>query len=156
MQTRFLATLNTLPATLQSSLHPCLSHPYFSGVLTALQVETVKQACKLDDDELACALLPLAASCARTAVSNFNVGALVRGKSGHLYFGANMEFPGMSLQHTVHAEQSAITHAWLSGESGLAAIYVNHPPVAIAASLSMNSIMVLLCPSIYQSGHLAH
>ncbi len=128
MQTRFLTSMDTLAANLRPALQPYLDDPHFPAMLTAAQAETVKQTCGLDDDQLAGALLPLAAACALTPISHFNVGALVRGKSGHLYFGANIEFPGAPLQQTVHAEQCAITHAWLSGESGLTAIYVNHTP----------------------------
>lgn len=32
------------------------------------------------------------------------------------------------MQQTVHAEQSAISHAWLRGEKGLAAVTVNYTP----------------------------
>ncbi|STI47443.1 cytidine deaminase [Escherichia coli] len=39
-----------------------------------------------------------------------------------------MEFIGATMQQTVHAEQSAISHAWLSGEKALAAITVNYTP----------------------------
>ncbi|WP_404936752.1 cytidine deaminase, partial [Pseudomonas aeruginosa] len=53
---------------------------------------------------------------------------MARGESGNLYFGANMEFSGAPLQQTVHAEQSAVTHAWLKGESRLSAITVNYTP----------------------------
>jgi cytidine deaminase len=48
--------------------------------------------------------------------------------SGNLYFGANMEFPGTTLQQTLHAEQSAVSHAWLRGEKQLTAITVNYTP----------------------------
>lgn len=88
----------------------------------------LKSATGLDEDALAFALLPLAAACACTPLSNFNVGAIARGVSGTWYFGANMEFLGATMQQTVHAEQSAISHAWLRGEKGLAAITVNYTP----------------------------
>ena len=39
-----------------------------------------------------------------------------------------MEFAGAPLQQTVHAEQSAVTHAWLRGESRLISITVNYTP----------------------------
>jgi cytidine deaminase len=58
----------------------------------------------------------LAAACARADLSHFNVGAIARGVSGTWYFGGNMEFLGATMQQTVHAEQSAISHAWLRGE----------------------------------------
>lgn len=46
-----------------------------------------------------------------------------------------MEFLGATMQQTVHAEQSAISHAWLRGEKALSAITVNYTPVATAVSL---------------------
>lgn len=61
-------------------------------MLTAEQVSTLKNTAGLDEDALAFALLPLAAACARTDLSHFNVGAIARGVSGNWYFGANMEF----------------------------------------------------------------
>ncbi|EHC36767.1 Cytidine deaminase [Salmonella enterica subsp. enterica serovar Alachua str. R6-377] len=97
-------------------------------MLTAEQVSTLKNTAGLDEDALAFALLPLAAACARTDLSHFNVGAIARGVSGNWYFGANMEFLGATMQQTVHAEQSAISHAWLRGEKGLAAVTVNYTP----------------------------
>jgi len=39
-----------------------------------------------------------------------------------------MEFLGATMQQTVHAEQSAISHAWLRGEQALSAITVNYTP----------------------------
>ena len=39
-----------------------------------------------------------------------------------------MEFLGATMQQTVHAEQSAISHAWLRGEHALKAITVNYTP----------------------------
>lgn len=39
-----------------------------------------------------------------------------------------MEFLGATMQQTVHAEQSAISHAWLRGEKALRAITVNYTP----------------------------
>src|SRR6185369_7517369 len=45
-----------------------------------------------------------AQSYARPLLTNFRVGAVVRGTSGALYLGANLEFPGVGLNQTVHAE----------------------------------------------------
>ena len=39
--------------------------------------------------------------------------------------GANIELNAASLSHTVHAEQSAISHAWLAGEKSITDIIVN-------------------------------
>lgn len=128
MHPRFHAAFATLPSALQTALQPVLSSADFQAFLTPLQVADIQSRTGLDDRELAFALLPLAAACAVAPLSNFNVGALARGTSGHLYFGANMEFVGATMQQTVHAEQSAVTHAWLRGEKALEAITVNYTP----------------------------
>ncbi|ENA3445787.1 cytidine deaminase [Yersinia enterocolitica] len=128
MQARFHDAWAKLPASLQSALEPIMSANDFPAMLTADQVKAVKSSSGLDDDALAFALLPLAAACALTPVSNFKVGAIARGISGNLYFGANMEFSGAPLQQTIHAEQCAVTHAWLRNEASLVSITVNYTP----------------------------
>jgi cytidine deaminase len=79
-------------------------------------------------DELMRALLPWAASFADAPISGFVVGAVAHGGSGALYAGANLEFIGMPLAASVHAEQAAVTNAWLRGERELTAIAVTAPP----------------------------
>jgi cytidine deaminase len=73
-------------------------------------------------------LLPRAAEFARPPISHFRVGAIARGLSGALYFGANLEVAGEALSFTTHAEQSAVTHAWMNGEKGIDLIAVTAPP----------------------------
>jgi len=73
-------------------------------------------------------LLPQAQSYARPVLTKFRVGAVVRGTSGKLYLGANLEFPGQSLHQTVHAEQSALSNAFMQDEPGIEAIAVSAPP----------------------------
>lgn len=128
MQPRFHSAWITLPANLQSALADTIGQDDFTGYLTHKQVIEIKQNCNLDDQQLALALLPLAAACAITPISHFNVGAVAAGESGNLYFGANMEFVSAPLQQSVHAEQSAINHAWLRGEKKLNRITVNYSP----------------------------
>ncbi|ORM57328.1 cytidine deaminase [Pantoea rodasii] len=128
MHPRFTAAFPALPADLQTAIQPLLDSADFDGVLRPQDVARLKQETGLDEDALALALLPIAACCAVAPVSHFNVGAISRGVSGHWYFGANMEFEHAPLQQTVHAEQSAITHAWLRGEEKLDAITVNYTP----------------------------
>lgn len=128
MHTRFIDAYAGLPASLQSALEPILRHDDFPAMLTADQVNQIKSQTGLDHAALAFALLPLAAACSVAPISNFYVGAVARGVSGSLYFGANMEFRGASMQQTVHAEQSAVTHAWMRGEPRLESITVNYTP----------------------------
>ena len=81
-------------------------------------------------------LVPVAATWARTPISGFNVGAVALGmpasgessQPGALYLGANMEFTGVPLNHSIHAEQSAVNHAWLHGETGLQAVATTAAP----------------------------
>ncbi|KOC88852.1 cytidine deaminase [Winslowiella iniecta] len=128
MHPRFQSAFADLSPELQSALKPILDAEDFSARFSPEQIAAIKQQTALDEDALAFALLPLAAACALAPLSDFNVGAVARGKSGSWYFGANMEFAGATMQQTVHAEQSAVTHAWLSGELALEAITVNYSP----------------------------
>jgi len=73
-------------------------------------------------------LLPRAQFFARPALTKFRVGAVVRGASGAIYMGANIEFAGASLSQTVHAEQAALANAFMHDESGIEAIAVSAPP----------------------------
>ncbi len=128
MHPRFHTAFSGLAENLQTALAPLLADEHFPAMLSAEQVATLQRASGLDEDALAFALLPLAAACARTDLSHFNVGAVARGSSGTWYFGANMEFAGSTLQQSVHAEQSAISHAWLRGEKTLSTVTVNYTP----------------------------
>ena len=155
MHPRFQTAFSQLADNLQSALAPILADTHFPASLTAEQVSMLKSATGLDEDALAFALLPLAAACACTPLSNFNVGAIARGVSGTWYFGANMEFLGATMQQTVHAEQSAISHAWLRGEKGLAAITVNYTPCGHCRQF-MNELNSGLDLRIYLPGREPH
>ena len=128
MHPRFENAFQQLPASLQAAIGPLIDKPDFAAMLTADDVNAVCEASQLDADALAFALLPLAAACAQAPISNFQVGAIAQGLSGNFYFGANMEFSAVQLQQTVHAEQSAVSHAWMRNERGLRAVTVNYTP----------------------------
>jgi cytidine deaminase len=85
-------------------------------------------AARVTADQLMVELLPWAASYADVPVSRFRVGAVVRGGSGALYAGANLELSELPLAATVHAEQSAVHNAWLHGETALVALAVTAVP----------------------------
>lgn len=96
-----------------------------------LPAEKVAQWCKefqLSPVELALTCLPIAACYALPPISNFYVGAIVIGTSGKFYFGANQEFNHGAIQQTVHAEQSAISHALVAGEQAITDVVVNYTP----------------------------
>ena len=128
MHPRFHSAFNQLAEPLKSAVQPILEDNRFQALLTPDQIARLRQQTGMESDALALALLPLAAACAVVPLSRFNVGAIARGVSGHWYFGANMEFLHTPMQQTVHAEQSAITHAWLRGETRLETITVNYTP----------------------------
>ena len=79
------------------------------------------------DEELRRAVAE-ARALARAPVSGFAVGAAARGGSGAVYPGANLEFPGLPLGATVHAEQAAIANAWAHGETSVSALAVSAAP----------------------------
>ena len=100
----------------------------FKGVILAENAQIIATYLKQPVEELMVRLLPLASLYARSPISNFKVGAVSRGSSGNLYFGANMEFLGQALNMSVHAEQSSVNNAWLNGETGLSSIAINYLP----------------------------
>jgi cytidine deaminase len=93
-----------------------IKEPAFNGQLSKLA------------PELATALLPLAACFSVASISGFHVGAVAVGKSGQLYLGANLEFQGVPLNATLHAEQSAVLNAWMHDESEIVALHVSETP----------------------------
>lgn len=73
-------------------------------------------------------LLPLAAHFSKAPISGFHVGAVAVGQSGYLYLGANLEFEGVPLSGTLHAEQSAILNARSHGETAITALHISESP----------------------------
>eukprot|EP00271_Cylindrocystis_brebissonii_P006183 TRINITY_DN18818_c0_g1_i1.p1 TRINITY_DN18818_c0_g1~~TRINITY_DN18818_c0_g1_i1.p1 ORF type:complete len:381 (-),score=60.19 TRINITY_DN18818_c0_g1_i1:924-2066(-) len=65
---------------------------------------------------------------ARPTISNFRVAAIGLGTSGRAYLGVNLEFFGLPLNNSVHAEQFAICNAIINGEESLHSIVVTHAP----------------------------
>jgi cytidine deaminase len=100
----------------------------FSGQIPPADVKTISEGEGKATDALMLALLPLAKTYSRPPISKYQVGTVVRGLSGALYLGANMEFPGHSLGFSVHGEQSALSNAYMHEERGLAAIAVTAAP----------------------------
>ena len=72
----------------------------------------------LASDDLLLHLLPLAGAVARAPISGFRVAAVGRvAGSGDVLLGGNLEWPGASLHHTVHAEGFVAVRAWQRGGS---------------------------------------
>jgi len=99
-----------------------------SATIGAPEAAARAAAAGSDRDAMMIELLPWATSFARVPISGFEVGAVVLGRSGALYAGANLEFAGLPLSTSVHAEQAAVSNAWLHGEVGIDALAVNAEP----------------------------
>ncbi|MBW3694913.1 cytidine deaminase [Vibrio sp. T187] len=128
MNSHIEQALESAPQTIQASLRKIILDEDFDATLSPEQFEQLLNESGLSDNELRVALLPFAAAYSYAPISNFYVGAIVRGLSGRLYFGANLEVSGAQLGQTVHAEQSAISHAWMKGEEGISDITINFSP----------------------------
>lgn len=113
---RLSSALSDLPADLIEVASAKVSEAGFDGQLEP------KFAAYAD------ALLPLAAAFSQAPISGFHVGAVAIGASGQVYLGTNLEFQGVPLNATLHAEQSAVVNAWMHGERKLKALHISETP----------------------------
>ncbi|MCP4421422.1 MAG: cytidine deaminase [Chloroflexi bacterium] len=120
--------LAQFPAPGRQLLTQIVTGQSFAGIILAAQVHILATQMAISGEELMHALVPVARCYAYAPISNYHVGTIVRGASGNLYFGANLEFPGLNLNMTIHGEQAAVVNARLQGESGLDALAVNGTP----------------------------
>jgi cytidine deaminase len=125
------AMLPGMGAKARELLLHSLHEPGFDGTLSAKDAGALAQLESKTVSNLMVELLPLAASYARPSISNFHVGALVRGVSGRLYIGANFEVSGQTLGATVHAEQSASANAYMHREESLTDLAVTAAPCGL-------------------------
>ncbi|KAJ1408157.1 Cytidine/deoxycytidylate deaminase, zinc-binding domain [Sesbania bispinosa] len=65
---------------------------------------------------------------ARPPISNFRVAAIGLSHSGRVFVGVNLEFPGLPLNHSVHAEQFLLTNLSLNAEPNLQSFAVSAAP----------------------------
>ena len=120
--------LAQFPESGRQLLTQIVTSPSFAGIILAEQAQTLASQLALSIDKLMDTLVPLVRSYASPPISNYYVGSVVRGTSGNLYFGGNLEFPGMGLNMTIHGEQAAVVNARLHGETGIEALAVNGTP----------------------------
>lgn len=112
----------------RSILRRLLADPNYSGQIPPTDAAAMVQAEGSPVETLMVNLLPFAQSYSRAPISNFYVGVVVRGASGALYTGANIEIPGQCLGFAVHAEQSALSNAYMHGEQAVTALAVGGAP----------------------------
>jgi cytidine deaminase len=122
------AALQSFDEKSRRRLHGLLTSPGFSGQIPSNDVEWLAGSEGKPAPALMTGLLPLAQTYARPPISNYRVGAVARGASGALYLGANLEFSGQALGFSVHAEQSALSNAYMHEEGGVSAIAVTAAP----------------------------
>ena len=120
--------LAQFPEAGRDLLTQVVTSPSFVGVIPAAQTQALATKMVISLEELMDALVPVARCYAFAPISHYNVGSVVRGTSGNLYFGGNLEFPGLGLNMTVHGEQAAVVNARLNGETGLVALAVKGTP----------------------------
>jgi cytidine deaminase len=102
--------------------------PGSAARIEADELARLRSETGLDLHTLLRATLTWARRWARAPLSNFEVGAAALGESGCVYLGANIEFQRLPLSQTIHAEQSAIAHAWSAGEAGLSVLATSAAP----------------------------
>jgi cytidine deaminase len=112
----------------RSVLLHLMEDPEFSGQIPSADVSSMARSENTSVDNLMLQLIPLARSYSRAPISNFFVGVVVRGESGGLYIGANIEIPRQCLGFAVHAEQSALSNAYMHSEKSVTALAVGGAP----------------------------
>ena len=118
----------SLGAQSRNRLLPVLNDSTQGGKIPSSEVEAIASLEHVSVDQLMLDLLPIAQLRSLAPLSQYHVGAVVRGTSGSLYLGANLEVPGEMLGFSVHAEQSAVANAFMHDEHGLTSIAITAAP----------------------------
>ncbi len=114
---------------LRDALRPVMEDAAFRGVIPYAEAKRLAEQERMTTAEFMLAVVPAATAYAKPVISKFCVGAVAQGSTtGSLYFGANMEFVGAALSFTIHAEQAAVTNAWINGEQGISQLAISEAP----------------------------
>lgn len=123
--------LNTFPAECHEPLHGMINH---GGQLRSSDCKVILDKLGVSLEHLMLRLLPLAKLYGVVPISNFQVGSVAKGISETdqnnyaLYMGANIEFPGLALNQSIHAEQAVVINAWQKGSIEVQWIAVSASP----------------------------
>ncbi|KAL8189051.1 hypothetical protein R6Q57_029312 [Mikania cordata] len=79
-------------------------------IISASEAESMAKSRGITVPQLLPSLVKSAQALARTPISDFAVGAVGLSSNGRIFFGCNVEFPGLPLHHSIHAEQFLITN----------------------------------------------
>ncbi|XP_031106946.1 cytidine deaminase 1 [Ipomoea triloba] len=98
-------------------------------VIEASEAESMAQSVGLPGvTHLLPALVKPAQALARPPISNFHVAAVGLASDGRVFIGVNVEFPGLPLSHSVHAEQFLVTNLLAHGGPRLVSLAVSAAP----------------------------
>lgn len=97
-------------------------------IISALEAESLAKSKNLTVPQLLPSLVKSAQDIAHPPISNFAVGAVGLASDGRIFFGGNIEFIGLPLHHTIHAEQFLVTN--LAAHGGGAKL----PYIAVSAT----------------------
>nr|DAD24697.1 TPA_asm: hypothetical protein HUJ06_026161 [Nelumbo nucifera] len=97
-------------------------------VIESADVESMAKESGLSLLQLLTSLVKSTQDLARPPISKYHVGAVGLGSDGRVFLGVNLEFPGLPLHHSVHAEQFLITNAAIHGSTRLRYIAVSSAP----------------------------
>ncbi|GKV11910.1 hypothetical protein SLEP1_g23124 [Rubroshorea leprosula] len=116
------------PEPLPSAGQPTsdMERPRF--VIEAAEAQQIAKRSGLTLRQLLPTLVESAQSLARPPISKYHVGAVGLGSSGRIFIGVNLEFPGLPLHHTVHAEQFLVTNLSINAEPRLQYFAVSAAP----------------------------
>ena len=130
-QIQFDQILETFPHSVRNLLKEIPGH---RGILPARLCKEIINILGTQIDDLMVRLLPVAALYAVVPISDFRVGAVAgadtstEGNAYDLYLGANIEFRGLPLNQSVHAEQAVVMNAWMQGATRVRTIAVSAAP----------------------------
>jgi cytidine deaminase len=123
--------INIYPFDVKEKLVKIFNSSDFAGMIVHDDVGELVELLEISEEQLMQELVYIAQQYAIPPISNFRVGAVVRGESGNFYFGANLEFPGETLAFTLHAEQAAIVNAMTHDERKITTIATTYIPCCL-------------------------
>ncbi len=123
--------INNLPLKCENKIFDLLYGSNYEGYISFHDYKELLHLSNMSDSAFLLELLEVSKKFALPVISKFYVGAIAKTANGNLYFGANQEFLGTSLNFTLHAEQSSISNAFIHNEKKIHEIIVNYTPCCL-------------------------
>lgn len=109
-------------------LYPMKEAANLPFVIEAEEVKRLQAESGLGLEAFLATLVEPTRALARTPISKFHVGAVGLGSSGRVFRGVNIEFSGVPLNCSIHAEQFLVANAARNGEQRLQFLAVSAAP----------------------------